>query len=324
MNKLKIFLTLVFCLCAVCENVFAQINEETEPAQNSTLTGNALPANAQRVFPNRIPAEINETLDKIVAGGGGKLERGDTEVIIWGGAGYNKTKASQITQQLQAKWKAAGWKFEIGGEENGMALFTLLKDGAARRAVIGFYGGDNDAYVLALTELHQAGTVSSNTQKEEPQIETPRTETPQTNTKANGSLRDLVGKWERKQGGVSSVDANTGRYLGSSGNYESYEILPDGRVAYTSLIAVQNYGCRLEAFSQSKGRVSLSGASVTMNLNAGTIRRDDSCSPSKNYTKATNPTNFSYSWTVGDDGYGNTELCLTQSSGEKYCYRRAK
>lgn len=314
MNKLKIFLTLAFCLCAVCTGVFAQTKEETEPAQSSALTGNALPANAQRVLPGSVPAEINDTLDKIVAGGNGRLERGETEVIVWGGAGYNQAKAAQITQQLQAKWKAAGWTFEIGGEENGMALFTLLKDGATRRAIVGFYGGDNEAYVLALSELRQTENVGINTQ----------TEAPQKNSKSNESLRDLVGKWERKQGGMGSVDANTGRYLGSSGNYEAYEIFPDGRVAYTMLVAVQNYGCRLEAFSQSKGRLSLSGGNLTFNLNPGTIRRDDTCSPSKNYTKGTDATNFSYNWTLGDDGYGNTELCLTQGSGEKFCYRRAK
>lgn len=320
-EKFKLFLSLAFCLGIVWGTAHAQ--NETEPAQSSALVGAGLPANAQRVLPGSVPAEVNETLDKIVAAGDGKLRRGAAEVIVWAGAGYSKAKAPQIAQQLQAKWKSAGWQFEIGGEADGMALFTLLKDGAERRAVIGFYGGDADAFVLALAELHQAGNakVSSDPQPTEtPAPDEPRT--PSSSVKATAGLRDLVGKWERKTSGMSSY--KNGNYQGSSGNYESYEISPDGRVAYTMLIAVQNYGCRLEAFSQSRGRIATSGANLTVSLNAGTVRRDDSCSPSKNYTKATDATSHTYNWTVGDDGYGNTELCLTQETGEKFCYRRAK
>lgn len=141
--------------------------------------------------------------------------------------------------------------------------------------------------------------------------------------KNGGTVRDLIGKWERKTGGVSSVNAATGAYLGSSGNYESYEFFADGRVAYTTLIAVQNYGCRLEAFGQSKGRVSVSGTNMNMNLAAGTIRRDDSCSPSKNYTKATSATNDDYSWCIEKDKYGNIQLALTGSDGQTFYYRKA-
>lgn len=201
-NKLKTFLGIALCLTIIAGAAKAQ--DELEPAAVSNLVGTNLPANAQRVLPQSVPAEVNETLDKVVAAGNGKVERGDTEVIIWAGAGYRKANAPQIISKLRDAWKTDGWMFEIGGEENGVALFSLLKDGAQRRAVIGFYGATDDAFVLALTELHQAGNANASSKAEtqepennEPQASVEKPETKAT-TKSNASLRDLVGKWEKK------------------------------------------------------------------------------------------------------------------------------
>lgn len=140
--------------------------------------------------------------------------------------------------------------------------------------------------------------------------------------KNGGTISDLVGKWERKSSGMSSYSG--GVYQGSSGNYESYEFFADGRVNYTTLIAVQNYSCRLEAFAQSKGRAAASGTNLNLKLAAGTIRRDDSCSPSKNYTKPTDATNDNYTWRIEKDKYGTIQLALTDSDGKTFYYRRAK
>lgn len=141
--------------------------------------------------------------------------------------------------------------------------------------------------------------------------------------KYSGTYKDLVGKWEKKTGGISSVDANTGRHLGSSGNYESYTFHSDGRVDYTTLIAVQNYGCRLEAFSSRKGRAGVDGSDLTVTLTGGTVRRDDSCSPNKNYSKQLGNTATSFRWRLEQAPYnGGIQLCLTQENGETYCYRK--
>lgn len=140
--------------------------------------------------------------------------------------------------------------------------------------------------------------------------------------KNGGTISDLVGKWEKKSSGMSSYSG--GVYQGSSGDYESYEFFADGRVNYTTLIAVQNYGCRLEAFAQSKGRAAANGTNLNLKLAAGTIRRDDSCSPSKNYTKPTDATNDSYTWRIEKDKYGIIQLALTGADGKTFYYRRAK
>ncbi|HEX9962841.1 MAG TPA: hypothetical protein VGB00_18055 [Pyrinomonadaceae bacterium] len=323
-NKFKTLLTIALCLGAVWGTAKAQ---ETEAARSSTLVGSAVPANAQRVLPRSVPAEVDETLDKIVAAGNGTVRRGDTEVMVWAGSGYKKSNAPQITGQLQSAWKAGGWTFEAGGEQDGVTLFSLLKDGAERRAVIGFYGATDDAFVLARTERHKAAG-SEHVRREEPQntAPLPDAEEPErkTSVQSNASLRDLVGKWERKSTMGGRVNADTGVYLGSSGNYESYEFSADGGVAYSSLISVQQGGCNLSAFSQSRGEAGVSGSKMTISLGAGTIDRKDTCNASGDYKRATKATNFAYEWTVGKDEYGVTQLVLTESNGNKSYYRKVK
>lgn len=231
--------------------------------------------------------------------------------------------APQITRQLQAKWKAAGWTFEIGGEEDGMALFSLLKDGAMRRALIGFYGATADAYVLAVTELHQAGNENTNARAEEPavNVEEPA---PNANSKSGGNLRDLVGKWERKSTVGGEVNRNTGVYLGSSGNLESYTFYADGRIDYTSLISVQQSGCNLSAFSQGKGRATVNGSDLTINLGARMVDRKDTCSPQKDYKRQIEASTTGYSFAIerGESGY--TQLVLTEANGNKFYYRKVQ
>ncbi|HSK70815.1 MAG TPA: hypothetical protein VK892_03900 [Pyrinomonadaceae bacterium] len=315
------FLLLTAIILSIFTIVPAQ--EETEPAANSAITEVKLPAGTLRVLPSSVPAEINQGLDKLVEAGEGKIIQGDAEVLAWTGGGYKKASAANLIRQVQTNLQAKGWIYEVGGKEGEVTFFSALKDTPTRRAVLGYYVATDEALVLAWTEVLPANANSS-VEKETRREETTVKNTLENSVKSSGTLRSLVGKWEKKQGGMSSVDANTGRYLGSSGNYESYTFHADGRVEYTMLVAVQNYGCRLEAFGQSKGRASVSGGGLNINLGAGTIKRDDSCSPSKNYTNPTKATNTDYKWTVAKDDYGVVQLCLTQPNGETFCYRRAE
>lgn len=301
--------------------------EETEPANASAITKMKLPAGAVRVLPSSVPAEINSGLEEIIEAGKGKVVGGNREVLAWMGGNYKKGSAPNLVKQIENNLKAQGWEYEVGARENSITFFSALRENPTRRAVLGFFVTDKDGLLLAWTEVLSADTASQNNSENETRTETEfKSETagntPKTEIKSAGSLNSLVGKWERKTSGMSSY--KNGVYQGSSGNYESYAIYPDGRVEYTSLIAVQNYGCHLEAFGQSKGRAAVSGSQLTMNLNAGTVRRDDSCSPSKNYTNPTKATNFSYDWRVEKDEYGNVQLVLTQSDGNVYYYRRSK
>ena len=309
--------------------IFAQ--EETEPASASAITKMKLPLGAERVLPSSVPAEINSGFEEIIKAGKGKIVGGEREVLAWMGSSYKKGSAPNLVKQIENNLKAQGWEYEVGAQENDVTFFSALRETPSRRAILGFFVTDKDGLLLAWTEVLSADSTSQNNSETESQIETrseretadvPIVTVPKNSVKNGGSLANLVGKWERKTSGMSSY--SNGVYQGSSGNYESYTIYTDGRVEYTSLIAVQNYGCRLEAFSQNKGQVAVSGSQLTMNLNAGTIRRDDSCSPSKNYTNPTKATNFSYDWRVETDEYGNVQLALTESDGKVYYYRRSK
>ena len=128
--------------------------QETEAAARLNLTGTTLPAGAQRVLPQYVPAEINGALENLVAGGGGKLRRGETEVLVWTGDDLQKTGANAIVSRLTGSLKGAGWTYEVGGVENGVTLFSLLKDGATPRAIVGLYGEADGTLLFALTELH--------------------------------------------------------------------------------------------------------------------------------------------------------------------------
>lgn len=314
MKKTSILFAVIFTVLMSLTAVQAQ---ETEPIAVSYIVGTDLPAKALKVLPQSVPAEVQQTLEKIVAAGEGKIRQGDTEVVVWAGADYKKANSPQIVSQLQSAWRTGGWMFEVGGETDGATLFTLLKDGSERRAVVGFYGATEDAFVLAITELHQNGaSPKSQAVGQQPEVKTP--------IKSNASMHDLVGKWEKKSTFGGRVDGNTGAYLGSSGNYESYEFFADGRVAYSTLISVQQGRCNLSAFSQSRGRLNISGAEMTANLSAGTVDRKDTCTPDKDYTRQTSATNTTYGWTVGKDEYGVVQLCLTEPDGKQFCYRRAK
>lgn len=302
----------------------AQAQDEYESVRVSMVTGIELPAGAKRVLPASVPAEISGGLDQIVEAGKGKLVGGEREVLAWTGDGYRTGSAPALMKELQTAMKNEGWIYEAGGSEGGVTFFSILRENPVRRAVLGFFIADTDGLLLAWTEVLAPDSAAAQTETPAALEDEPDAVAPASAMKNGGSLRDLTGKWERKQGGVSSVDANTGRYLGSSGNYEAYEFFPDGRVAYTSLIAVQNYGCRLEAFSQRKGRATVSGAVLNVALSTGTVRRDDSCSRNKNYTKPIEATKMDYKFSVGKDEYGVMQLCLTEPSGDTFCYQRAK
>jgi hypothetical protein len=136
-------------------------SREYEAAVSSSLTDVSLPSGALRVLPNHVPAEIDQTLEKIVSAGEGKLRRGNTEMLLWTGSDLKKVGAVTITNRLTDTLRVAGWKYEVGGTENGITIFTVLKDGANKRAIIGFYGEADGTFVFAWTEAHASAEQNS-------------------------------------------------------------------------------------------------------------------------------------------------------------------
>ncbi len=126
---------------------------EYEAVSSSNLTSVSLPIGAQRVFPNYVPAEVDQTLDVVVAKSGGKLRRSGTEVLVWTGGDLKKLGSQTIVNRLTDTLKVGGWQYEASGTENGITFFSVLKDGAEQRAVIGFHGVADGTFVFAWTEL---------------------------------------------------------------------------------------------------------------------------------------------------------------------------
>jgi len=295
----------------------ANAQEETEPAGKSNITFINLPAGAVRVLEPSVPQEIRDALSKLVEAGEGKIVQGDSEVLAWTGGDYRKSKASQLMREVENNLQNTGWTFEIGKQNNEFIVFSVLRSVPKKRGALGFFVPTDDALLLAWTEVLPSDTVNTETKIDN------KTDGP-TNTKNNSrSLKDLVGKWEKKQSGQSYKGQN-GNYVGSSGNYESYTFFADGRVEYSTLIAVQNYGCRIEAFAQNKGRASINGSNIIISFTGGSVRRDDSCSKSKNYTKPLPASSATFGWKTETDDYGVVQFCLTQADGQTFCYRREK
>jgi hypothetical protein len=134
---------------------------ETTPAHRSALVGVALPQGAHRVNDANVPAEISELLEKMVAQSGGTLRPGDKEVLLWNETGLKNASAKVIIGRLTQSLAAGGWQFEVGGTENGVTVFSLLKGGPDRRALIGIHGEMDGTLIFAWTELHAATAVKS-------------------------------------------------------------------------------------------------------------------------------------------------------------------
>lgn len=160
-NKLGVFFSLAFCLGTIF-TATAQAAKETEPAVSSNLTSVSLPANALRVLPQNVPGEVKQTLENIIAAGNGQIRQGATEVLVWTGTGYKKANATTIINRLTDTLKVAGWKYEIGAQEQEVTVFSVVKDSGTRRAILGFYGITKDALVFAWTELLAANSSADN------------------------------------------------------------------------------------------------------------------------------------------------------------------
>lgn len=196
-----IFLTMLSCLVGAAQ--------ETESAATLDLTGTSLPANAQRVLREHVPAQIEQTLENLVSASNGKLRRGGTEVVIWTGDELKSAGPRRIVDNLTGALKAAGWRYEIGGTENDVTFFSLLKDGADRRAMIGFYGEADGTLLFAVTELHVAGSGE-------------QTNTGSTSYQGNGSVADY--SFSTPPGWSRSDSA--GKIVLSKGGENKIEFLP--------------------------------------------------------------------------------------------------
>lgn len=292
--------------------------QETVAAANSDLTGVALPAGAQRVTAAGVPAQIAETLAKIVAAGGGKLRQGDTEVLVWGGANFRKANAAAIVGRLSVTLKTAGWQYQESGTQDGVTIFSAFKDGARRRGVLGFYGATDDALIFAWTEV-LATTGAANTPTEGGSSRSDAADnSPATDSRGGG----LVGIWTN--GSMSMIGERntvTGATTPSNGSTFKYVFTADGRFEFVGLINSTMYGCTTSLFNDKRGRYEISGSQITFAPSKNFWRNTYSCSPSSNKERDYILERETYDFHTKNDEYGRTLVCLTDAKGER-CFRR--
>jgi hypothetical protein len=159
----------LFFICAVLmltslqttATVTAQGDQDGKPAANSTLNSVRLPAGAVRVNEQSVPAEIRDTLGKLVAFGGERVRQGETEVLVWTSSGFRKSNALQTVKKLAADLQTIGWTYEIAEQNAEFTVFNSV-NAVERRAITGFWTANDEFLMLAWTEMLPAVIPNTN------------------------------------------------------------------------------------------------------------------------------------------------------------------
>lgn len=289
--------------------------QETEAASSSGLTGISLPAGANRVLPGSVPAEITDMFDKIAAAGDGKLQKGDTEVLVWGGSNYRKANADGIVSRLTSTLQAAGWKYSVEGAESGLTVFLAVKEGAPRRAVIGFHGATDDALVFAWMEVLSAnGAVNNQT----PDNLRNDRDVPLRNS---GGGSSIVGTWTNGTTSMNYEQYQNGSTAFRNGSTFKYVFRADGSFESVGLMASTMYGCTTTLFNDKRGKYQINGNQLTFIPSKNYWKNTYSCSPASNKERDHTLERETYEFRTKQDEYGKTLICLANAKGES-CYRR--
>lgn len=148
-------LVLTFVLCALVfnESAAAQtVGESTDPVSDSKLTLIDLPNGARRIKAGFYPSEVSTVLAKLIEQGGERVRQGDSEAVLFGG-NYENAKGDQLIKKFENDLRTAGWEYELAASEQGVTIFTLLRNEPSRRALVGFFAPSKEAFIFAVTEM---------------------------------------------------------------------------------------------------------------------------------------------------------------------------
>lgn len=264
--------TLLF-LCSIVFIFNLNAQEASEPTTVSNVADTTLPWGAQRILPDKIPSEFNDAFEKLLAEGKGKFSGGNREVLAWEGDYKNKSNEAKFKNELQTNFHKKGWQYEAAGKEGDVEFFSLLKENSPRRAVLGFFVSGDEVMVCALMEVKRADeAVSDNNNNSQPI--------------ANNSKNDLsiYGKWFRTVGG-STIDY-TGKTTLKGGEDFTFQFFADGTVEYTRKKEVINWmQCHINESQNARGKFTISGNTLTINLGAMKSVGSNSCDAKGNFNK---------------------------------------
>lgn len=159
MFKKNLSTLLLICAVLFC---FGSAEAQTSVhAANSEITAVALPTGAERLLSENVPSEFNRAFDELLKQGADKFVGGGREVLAWAGNYKSATNRTKHISQLEANFRAAGWRFEPQGKSGDLDVFSLLQEGTPRRVVLGFFVPGDDVFVCALMEIRLPGAKSS-------------------------------------------------------------------------------------------------------------------------------------------------------------------
>lgn len=202
---------------------------------------------------------------------------------MWTGGSYKKSASAQLTQKLETALQNSGWTYEIGEQRPDFILFSLFRE-TPRRALVGFFVPSDDAYIFALTEMLAANApvTDAENQSNEELFDTRGNN--EKLTSGGGNSSNIVGKWWRGEG--SGYVDPTGKTRYKSGKTYTFEFFADGTVEYKyNLDVLSIVQCRTKEDAAARGRYSISGNTLTINLAAGTTVGSSTCEKSNNFRK---------------------------------------
>lgn len=277
MSKKYFLLFVFFAIFAFIAMPQANAQDDTEPTTVSSVAETVLPWNAQRILPGKVPAEFDRAFEKMLAEAGGKIAGGAREVIIW----EAKTNHSKIKSELQTNFRKEGWQYETAARQGDVEFFSLLKGGAERRALMGFFVASDGVFVCALMEVKAAAAVTA-------PISKTNLSSPNTRATISGGL---VGRWFRTVGG--SVISSTGKTTLKGGEDFTFEFFADGTVEYTRKKDILNWmQCRIISLDTARGRYTLTGSRLEINFGAMKSTGTNSCNAKENYNKVLGNSTF--------------------------------
>lgn len=282
-KKIAAFLILTAVFCILDITILAQADESSEPTTASSVADANLPWGAQRILPVKVPTEFNVLFDKLLAEGKGKIAAGQREVLAWEGNYKAGSQANGIKSELKTNFRKEGWIFETAASDDDVELFSLRKAGSSPgRAVLGFFAANEQVFVCALMEVIRADA---------PAIQTGSRPV---NNDSAGSDASIVGRWFRTTGG--STRDWTGKTTLKGGEDFTFVFAADGSVEYTRKKEILNVmQCHINSQDTARGRYTLSGTTLTIDLGAMRSVGSNSCNARENFNK----TLGSSSMTVG-------------------------
>jgi hypothetical protein len=147
---------------------------------------------------------------------------------------------------------------------------------------------------------------------------------------ANAGLKvkDLIGKWSRSTGS-GSIEDGTGKTKYGNGTTFTFEFFPDGTVEYvTQEKTLSIMQCRIESTQRARGKVTIEGDSMTMNLGPMSSVGTDSCDKQGNYKKTLEASSLTVTWRLKKMNSvlrpdNPTVLCFDGNGGEA-CFEKTK